>query len=117
MKIPNEQMHIPYLWFGIFNKVKIMEKWKFFPNWSTELPVNFKSYKKNPKCFWGEIDKLILKCLWKCKGQRPDQTIWVWCKTQWLDQWNKDGETEPLDLWQGCSHRTRIFSIKMKVFQ
>lgn len=61
-------MYILYLWFGIFNKVKIMEKWKFFLNWFIELLVNFKFYKKNFKCFWGEIDKFILKCLWKCKG-------------------------------------------------
>lgn len=67
-------------------------------------------------CPWVEIDKLRIKCVWKCRGPRIAQTVWrtlldvktyckamvtksMWCwhKDRCLDQWcrRKSPEINP----------------------
>ena len=84
------------------------------------------SLSKSQQIFFAEIDRLILKLIWKCEGLRIVNTIlnkktktgglrlpgfkpnnkdtvikrvWYWCKARHGDQWNRIESPEINLLW------------------
>lgn len=67
-----------------------LNKWRGIPcSWTTRFNIDFCTQcniRENPSRHFVEINKLILKFIWKCTWPRTPKQLWKW--TKWEDYTN-----------------------------